>query len=188
MISTFPKMCVDAHISGRSRQTLVFPVLNVFPRLRIDVFLGQAKVNNVHYVLAGGVVSPHQEVLWLHVPIYQMLVMHILNSGYLRVVVVIKDGEMELLMELLKKQGRGKGEGGEGRGGGGGRRGGGEGRGGERRKEGHLKAIQCLTKCGHYVHLVGFYPPDTNSTINRKMFYIYHNLPKSADPFESHYS
>lgn len=83
MYPTFPQMSIDAHISGSASQALVFPVLDVLARLRVNVLLGQAKVDNVHHRLVLCMVPPHQKVLWLHVSVYQVLVVDILNSGYL---------------------------------------------------------------------------------------------------------
>lgn len=48
---TFPQMCIDAHISSSSSQTLMFSVWDVFLGLRVDVFFRQAKVYDVDGVL-----------------------------------------------------------------------------------------------------------------------------------------
>lgn len=68
---TFPQVCVDAHVSGGSSQTLVFSVRDVFFGLRVDVFFRQAKVDDVNGVLPFGARPAHQEVLWLHVSVDQ---------------------------------------------------------------------------------------------------------------------
>ena len=78
-------MCVYAHISGGAGEALVFPVRNVLIALRVDVLLGQPKVNNVGDGLIGGAIATQEEVLWLHIPVYQVLTVHILDSCYLEV-------------------------------------------------------------------------------------------------------
>lgn len=52
---------------------------------RVDVFFSQTKVNDVHCVLIGHPSPPHQEVLWLHVPVDQVLAMDVFQSGDLEV-------------------------------------------------------------------------------------------------------
>ena len=63
----------------------MFPVLDVLARLCINVLLGQAKVNNVDDVLVLCMVSTHQEVLWLDIPVDQVFRVHVLNSSNLQV-------------------------------------------------------------------------------------------------------
>ena len=86
---TFAKVCVDAHISCGAGQALVFSVGNVFTGLRVYVLLGETKVNDMDNVLVHGAVPSHEKVLWLHVSVYQVLAVHILNSGYLCVCVCV---------------------------------------------------------------------------------------------------
>lgn len=76
-------MSIDTHISSSARQTLVLPVLDVLARLGVNVLFGQTKVNDVDNVLVLCMVPPHQEVLWLYISVYQVLIVHILNSSYL---------------------------------------------------------------------------------------------------------
>ena len=64
----------------------MFSVGNVFIGLRVNELLGKAKVDDVYCVLVWGAIAPHEEVFRLHVTVYQVLAVHILNSGYLRVV------------------------------------------------------------------------------------------------------
>ena len=47
----FAKMCVDAHVAGRARQTLVLPVWYMLIGFGIYESFGQAKVNDVYDVL-----------------------------------------------------------------------------------------------------------------------------------------
>lgn len=77
-------MCVDAHISSSTGQTLVFSVWDVFLGLWVYVFFCQAKVYDVDGVLPFGARSAHQEVLRLHVSIDQASGMDKLHTGYLR--------------------------------------------------------------------------------------------------------
>lgn len=81
---------------------------NVLAALGVNVLLGEAKVDDVDDVLVGLAVLSHEEVLRLHVTVYQVLAVNILDSGYLR------GGE--------GGRGRGGEERGEGRGGGKGER------------------------------------------------------------------
>lgn len=77
-------MCVDAHVSSSSSQTLVFSVWDVFLGLWVYVFFRQPKVYDVDGVLPFGAGSAHQEVLWLHVSIDQASGVDKLHAGYLR--------------------------------------------------------------------------------------------------------
>ena len=74
-------MSVDAHVSCSAREALVFTIRNVLIGQRIDVLFSQPKVNDVHCVLIGHPCPPHQEVLWLHVPVDQVLAMDVFQSG-----------------------------------------------------------------------------------------------------------
>ena len=73
-------MSVDAHVSGSTSQALVLTVRYVFVSERVDVLLGQAKVNDVDSVLVGCPKPPHQEILWLHVAVNEVFAVHILQS------------------------------------------------------------------------------------------------------------
>lgn len=64
-------MCVNAHVAGRPRQALVFPVRDVFFGLWVDVLFGKPKVDYMDGVLPLAARPPNQEVLWLHVSIDQ---------------------------------------------------------------------------------------------------------------------
>ena len=96
-------MCVYAHISGGAGEALVLPVRDVLVAVWVDVLLRQTKVYDVDDGLIGGAVATEEEVLWLHVPVYQVFTVYILQSCYLE---MWRGGE-----------GRGgEGRGGEGRG------------------------------------------------------------------------
>lgn len=77
-------MCIDAHISSSSSQTLVFSVRDVFLGLWVYVFFCQTKVYDVDGVLPFGARSAHQEVLRLHVSIDQASCVDKLHTGYLQ--------------------------------------------------------------------------------------------------------
>lgn len=81
---TFSEVCVNAHISSCSSQTLVFPIWNVFLGLWVNVFFCQAKVYDVDGVLPFGAWSPYKEVLRFYVSIDQASGMNELHAGYLR--------------------------------------------------------------------------------------------------------
>lgn len=81
---TFPQVCIDAHISSGSSQTLVFSVRDVFLGLWVDVFFCQAEVDDVDGVLPFGARSAHKEVLWLYVAVDQASGVDKLHAGYLK--------------------------------------------------------------------------------------------------------
>lgn len=71
-------MSVDAHVSRRSRETLVFPIGYVFVRLQVYVFFGQSEVNDMNNLLSLRRGPTDQKVLRLDVPVYQMSTVHVL--------------------------------------------------------------------------------------------------------------
>lgn len=77
-------MCIDAHISSSSSQTLVFSVWDVFLGLWVYVFFCQTKVYDVDRVLPFGAWSAHEEVLRLYISIDQASCMNKLHTGYLQ--------------------------------------------------------------------------------------------------------
>lgn len=62
-------MRVDGHISGGASQTLMLPVWNVFFGLGVDVLFGQAKVNDVDYVLLFVPLPSDEEVFRFYISI-----------------------------------------------------------------------------------------------------------------------
>lgn len=80
---TFAQVRVDAHVTRRARQALVLPVGDVFFGLGVYVLFGQTKVDDVDGVLPLAAGPPHQEVLRLHVSVYQALGVHVLHPCYL---------------------------------------------------------------------------------------------------------
>lgn len=77
---TLAQVRVDAHVARRARQALVLAVRDVLLGLRVDVLLGQAKVDDVDGVLPLAARPPNQEVLRLHVAVDEALGMHILHA------------------------------------------------------------------------------------------------------------
>lgn len=80
---TFSQVCVNAHVACRPSQTLVLPVWDVFFGLGVYVLFGQTKVNDVDGVLPLASWPPNQEVLRLHISVYQTLGVDILHPCYL---------------------------------------------------------------------------------------------------------
>lgn len=82
---TFSKMCVNAHVACCPSQTLVLPVGDVFFGLGVYVLFGQTKVDDVDGVLPLASWPSNQEVLWLHISVYQTLGVDIFHPCYLRI-------------------------------------------------------------------------------------------------------
>lgn len=66
-------MSVDGHVSGSPGQALVFPVGDVFFGFRVYVLLGQSKVYYVNNVFLLVALPSNEEILGLHIPVYQIL-------------------------------------------------------------------------------------------------------------------
>ena len=69
-------MCVDGGVAGCARHTLVLAVGDVLVCARVTILLGEAKVDDVHQVAL--LPQAHQEVVWLHVPVDEVLRVDIL--------------------------------------------------------------------------------------------------------------
>jgi len=82
-VPTLSQVRVDAHVARRPGQTLVLPVGDVFFGLGVDVLFGQPKVDDVDRVLPLASRPPNQEVLRLHVSVYQTLGVDVLHPRYL---------------------------------------------------------------------------------------------------------
>lgn len=78
---TFPQVRIYGHVSCCSSEALVLPVRNVFFGFRIDVFFGQAKVYDVNDVLFFVALPSDEKVLWLHVPVDEVLGVHVFHAG-----------------------------------------------------------------------------------------------------------
>ena len=76
-------MCIDGHISGSASQALMLPVWNVFFGLGVDVFFGQAKVNDVDNVFLFIPLPPNEKVFRFYISIDEIFRVHILHSRYL---------------------------------------------------------------------------------------------------------
>jgi hypothetical protein len=70
---------VDAHVSGRTGETFVLPVWNVFVSVRVNVFFGEAEVDNVDDFVLFRRSAAYQEILGFDVSIDQMLGVNILH-------------------------------------------------------------------------------------------------------------
>ena len=71
-------MCVDAGVPRRARQTLVLAVRDVRAGPTVAVLLREAEVDDEHLVAV--LTNPHQEVVRLHVPVDEVLVVHVLDA------------------------------------------------------------------------------------------------------------
>lgn len=76
-------MRVDGHVAGSASQALMLPVWNVFFGLGVDVFFGQAEVNNVDNVLLFIPLPPNEKIFRFYISIDEVFRMHILHSRYL---------------------------------------------------------------------------------------------------------
>lgn len=78
---TLPQVRIYGHVSCCASEAFVLPVRNVFFGFRINVFFGQAKVNDVNYVLLFVPLPSDKKVLWLHIPVDEVLGVHVLHAG-----------------------------------------------------------------------------------------------------------
>ena len=76
---TDAQMGVDGGIAGSASQVLVFPVGDVLVGAGVPVFLGQAKVDDVHQVAL--LPQPHEEVVGLDVAVYEVLGVDVLDAA-----------------------------------------------------------------------------------------------------------
>ena len=83
-IFTAAEVCVNAHVSGCARQTFVLSVCNVLIRLRIDVFFGKTKVDDVDNVVFIVRVSADEEVLGFDVTKYQTFRVNVFHATNLK--------------------------------------------------------------------------------------------------------
>ena len=72
-------MRVNAHVARGARQTLVFPIRDVLVRLRVDVLLREAEVDDVDRLLSLVRLPPDQEVLGFDVAVDEMLLVNELH-------------------------------------------------------------------------------------------------------------
>lgn len=73
-------MCIDGHISSSASQALMLPVWNVFFGLGVDVFFGQAKVNDVDDVFLLVPLPSDEKVLRFDISIDEVFRVHVLHS------------------------------------------------------------------------------------------------------------
>lgn len=67
------KMGVDTHVSSRAGERFAFPVRNVLLGLGVAVLLRHAEVHNVDNVGSLRAGPANQEVIWLDIPVDQIL-------------------------------------------------------------------------------------------------------------------
>ncbi len=79
---TDAQMCVYGGVAGGAGQVLVLAIGDVLVCAGIAVFLCQAKVDDVDQVAL--LAQPHQEVVWLHVPVDEVLGVDVFNAADLR--------------------------------------------------------------------------------------------------------
>lgn len=75
---TNSKVCVDGGIARRPCEVLVLSVGDVLVCAGIPVLLGQPKVNDVDQV--SFLPQPHEEVIWLHISVDEVLRVNVLNT------------------------------------------------------------------------------------------------------------
>ena len=92
-------MRVDAHVARGARQALVLPVGNVLVGLRVNVLLGQAKVDDVDDVLGLAGLPADEKVLRLDVAVDQVLTMYIFYSVQLG-----RRVGVGVMVEMIKKK------------------------------------------------------------------------------------
>ena len=74
-------MCINTSISCRSSEIFVFPVWYMLMGPSISVLLCQTKVNDVDKI--SFLAEAHQEIVWLHITMNEILAVHIFYSAYL---------------------------------------------------------------------------------------------------------
>lgn len=82
---------VDGGVAGGAGEVLILAVGDVLVRSGVTVFLGQAKVDDVHQISL--LAEPHQEVVRLHVSVDEVLGVDVFNPTDLE----RRDGEQDLV-------------------------------------------------------------------------------------------
>jgi hypothetical protein len=75
---TSAQVGVYAHVPSGATKGLSFTIWNVLLSFGVAVLLGHSKIHHEDHVLLS--ISADKKVIWLDIPIYQMLFMHGLNS------------------------------------------------------------------------------------------------------------
>lgn len=75
-------MCVYGGVAGRASQVLVLAVGDVLMCAGVTVFLGQAEVDDVDQVAL--LAQSHQEIVWLHISVDEVLGVNVLNATDLK--------------------------------------------------------------------------------------------------------
>lgn len=76
---TNAQMGVDGGVAGGACEVLILAVGDVLVRSGVTVFLGQAKVDDVDQVAL--LAQPHQEVVWLHVSVDEVLGVDVFDAA-----------------------------------------------------------------------------------------------------------
>ena len=77
------QVCVDAHVTSSTTETLALAVWDVLLGLGVTVLLRHTKVNNMNDVGTLGHWPPNEEVVWLDITVDEVLLMNRLNTGNL---------------------------------------------------------------------------------------------------------
>ena len=85
---TYAQVCVDAGVARGPGQVLVLPVGDVLVGARVAELLGQPEVYHIHEVAL--LAETHQEVVWLHVTVDEVLPVNKLNAANLKMRVTTK--------------------------------------------------------------------------------------------------
>lgn len=99
-------MCIDGHISSSASQALMLPVWNVFFGLGVDVFFGQAKVNDVDDVFLLVPLPSDEKVLRFDISIDEVFRVHILHSRNLVRKKTTESAKRTMNTDLIKSQTR----------------------------------------------------------------------------------
>ena len=80
---TDAQVCVDGGVAGSARQVLVLAVGDVLVCAGVPILLGQSKVDDVDQVAL--LAQTHQEVVWLHISVDEVLGVDVLDAAYLEI-------------------------------------------------------------------------------------------------------
>lgn len=73
------KMCIDTHVPSRATERFTLSIWDVLLGLRITIHLCHAEINNMNDSgqLCSG--TADEEIVWLDVSIYKILLVYVLN-------------------------------------------------------------------------------------------------------------
>ena len=93
-------MCVYGGVAGSASQIFVLTVGDVLVRACVTVFLSQTKIDYVDQVTL--LAQPHQEVVWLHISMNEVLGVDIFNAADLERRAGNKSSANTMIKKLLK--------------------------------------------------------------------------------------